>query len=166
MNVRPLGVEDIPAFIALRRSALEDAPLAFAASPEDDLASSPETIRGQLGNAPNYAIFGAFDRHLVGMLGLMRDRHLKAAHKVHLVGMYVAPTHRRRGIGAALLRAAIEHARQLEGVSCAHLSVSHDTPDARRLYERAGFEIWGSEPDALRYEGVPHVEHHMMLRLA
>lgn len=164
MIVRTLGADDIPAFIALRRSALDDTPLAFAASPEDDIASSPQTIREQLGNAPDYAIFGAFDPDLVGVLGLMRDRHLKAAHKVRFVGMYVAPAHRRRGIGAALLQAAIGHARGLAGVSCAHLSVSHDTPAAHRLYERAGFEVWGSEPDALRYEGQSHIEHHMVLR--
>jgi RimJ/RimL family protein N-acetyltransferase len=46
-----------------------------------------------------------------------------------------------------------------------HLSVSDATPAARRLYERAGFEVWGSEPDALRYEGESHLEHHMLLRL-
>jgi RimJ/RimL family protein N-acetyltransferase len=165
MNIRPLDSDDIDAFVAIRRAALLDTPLAFAASPEDDIASSPGVIREQLRRAPNYAIFGAFDVHLVGTLGLLRDRHIKWRHKVLLVGMYVAPTHRNRGFATALIDAAIAHARQLEGVTAVHLSVSDATPVARRLYERAGFEVWGSEPDALRYDGKAYIEHHMVLRL-
>jgi RimJ/RimL family protein N-acetyltransferase len=165
MTIRELGATDIAAFIELRRAALLDTPLAFTASPQDDVALHADTIRDQFRRAPDYAVFGAVDDRLVGILGLMRDRHIKAAHKVQLSGMYVAPSHRRRGIGAQLLQAAIAHARQLPGVACIHLSVSDATPAARRLYERAGFEVWGSEPDALRYDGKSFIEHHMLLRL-
>ena len=38
-------------------------------------------------------------------------------------------------------------------------------PGAMRLYERAGFRPWGTEPDALRHEGQAVVLHHMALRL-
>ncbi len=165
MNVRELNVDDVDAFVEIRRAALVDTPLAFAASPEDDAASSAEVIREQLRNNAGYFIFGAFDDRLVGTLGLIRDRHIKAAHKVLLVGMYVVPGHRRRGIGALLLEAAISRARSMAGVSCVHLAVSDSTLAARRLYERAGFIVWGSEPDALRYAGESHVEHHMILEL-
>jgi RimJ/RimL family protein N-acetyltransferase len=165
MIIRELREPDAEAYFELRRGSLADAPLAFAASPEDDIAASPEAIREQLRRSPEAAVFGAFDDHLVGALGLGRDRHIKAAHKIHFWGMYVAPTHRGRGIGAALLREAIRHARTLPGVSCIHLSVSSAAPAARRLYKRAGFEIWGSEPDALRHGGESVIEHHMVLRL-
>ena len=37
---------------------------------------------------------------------------------------------------------------------------------ARRLYERAGFEIWGTEPEALRHDGQSVAEHHMALHIA
>ena len=99
------------------------------------------------------------------MVGLHRDHHHKAAHKVHLWGMYVAPEQRRQGVAAALLAAAIAHARTLPGVAWAHLSVSDTAPAARRLYDRAGFHCWGSEPDALRHDGRSGVEHHLALRL-
>jgi RimJ/RimL family protein N-acetyltransferase len=165
MLIRALNADDAEAFVEIRRAALLDTPLAFAASPEDDVASSAETIRAQLRENPGYSIFGAFDDRLVGVLGVMRDSHIKAAHKAWLLGMYVAPDHRRRGIAAALLQAAIAQARRLPGVACLHLSVSDATPEARRLYERAGFQVWGSEPDALRYGGGSYIEHHMLLRL-
>ena len=36
---------------------------------------------------------------------------------------------------------------------------------AHRLYERAGFVRWGTQRDALRYEGHVADEHHMALRI-
>ena len=35
---------------------------------------------------------------------------------------------------------------------------------ALRLYRALGFEQWGIEPDALRVEGQPFAEIHMILR--
>jgi len=163
--IRQLRDDDAEAYVALRRESLQDAPLAFLASPADDVASSVEAVRDQLRRAPDSVVVGAFDDRLIGALGLSRDRHLKAAHKVHLWGMYVAPTHRRQGVGAALLQAALAYARALPGVSWAHLSVSSAAPAARRLYERAGFRVWGAEPEALRHNGEIAVEYHLALQL-
>ena len=57
-------------------------------------------------------------------------------------GMYVAPGQRGHGVGVDLLEAALQHARGLPGVSWVHLAVTSAAPEARRLYERAGFEVW------------------------
>lgn len=163
--IRELRDDDADAYAELRRGALLDSPLAFAASPGDDFASSPESVREMLRRTPDQVILGAFQGYLLGAVGLFRDRHLKASHKVHAWGMYVAPSHRRRGIAAGLLQAALRHARSLPGASWIHLSVSSAAPGAQRLYERAGFEVWGREPDALRHQGQVATEDHMALRL-
>jgi RimJ/RimL family protein N-acetyltransferase len=163
--IRALCDHDAELYVALRQEALLHAPLAFAASATDDIASSAEAVREQLRRAPEAVIFGAFRPGLIGAVGIFRDRHLKAAHKVHLWGMYVAPRHRRQGVGAELLQAAVRHARALPGVTWVHLSVSSAAPAAQRLYERAGFRVWGSEPEALRYDGQAVIEHHMALHL-
>jgi ribosomal protein S18 acetylase RimI-like enzyme len=160
-----LGADDAQGYLELRRRALLDAPGAFAASPEDDLVATVEAFREQLERAPDSVVIGAFRERLVGMAGLYRDRHRKSAHTLHLWGMYVAPEHRRWGIGAQLLAATIAHARTVPGVEWVRLSVSAAAPGAQRLYERAGFRVWGSEPDALRVGGEALVEHHMALRL-
>jgi RimJ/RimL family protein N-acetyltransferase len=164
-TIRPLTAADADAYVELRRNALLDAPLSFSASPEDDVAASVDAVRMQLGLAGETVVLGAFGPSLIGAVGLFRDRHRKAAHKMHLWGMYVAPSRRRRGVAAALLAAAIVHARSCAGVARMHLSVTSAAPDALRLYQRAGFEVWGSEPDALRYEGQSAIEHHLLLRL-
>jgi RimJ/RimL family protein N-acetyltransferase len=163
--VREIRDEDAAAYVELRRRALLDSPLAFTASPADDFVGSADAVHRQLRQAPEWVIFGAFNPELIGSLGLFRDRHLKASHRVHLWGMYVDPDHRGHGVGAGLLNAAIAHARTLDGVSWALLSVSSAAPSALRLYERAGFRIWGTEPDALRHDGESVTERHMALQL-
>ena len=163
--IRLLREEDAQAYVKLRREALLDAPLVFASSPADDLSSDPEAVRAELRRAPEFVIIGAFEDHLIGAVGVYRDRHLKSSHKTHLWGMYVVPSHRRQGVATDLLDAAIRHARALPGVCWIHLSVTSAAPAAQRLYERAGFRVWGAEPDALSHDGQSVVEYHMALRL-
>ena len=157
IDVRVLGEDDFADYARVRRQALAEIPLAFAASPETDAASFPEALRSP--------VFGAFDGGLIGIAGLLRDRHAKSAHKIHLWGMYVAPSHRGHGAGARLLSAAIDHARSLPGISWIHLGVTSAAPQARRLYERAGFRVWGTDVDALRHDGQSVDEFRMALRL-
>jgi RimJ/RimL family protein N-acetyltransferase len=163
--IRLLREEDADAYAELRRQALLDTPLAFASSPDDDLISDPEAMREQLRRAPESIIVGAFHDHLVGIVGLYRDQHRKCSHKAHLWGMYVTPAHRHRGLASELLRAVLQHAEAMPGVSWVHLSVSSAAPEAQKLYESAGFRPWGTEPDALRHDGRAVSELHMALHL-
>jgi ribosomal protein S18 acetylase RimI-like enzyme len=165
-RVSMLTPDDAEAFAGLRREALLDSPLAVAASPDADLAADLGHARQQHAGAPDNAVFGAFRERLVGCVGIWRDRHIKLDHKAHVWGMYVAPTHRRHGLGAELLLAAIGHAESLRGVDWVQLSVSSASPGARRLYEGYGFCVWGTEEDAMRYEDAVTTEYHMALRLA
>lgn len=166
MRVRPLTADDLEAYRRLRAESLRTAPLAFAASPDDDAATEPEALRRSLANAPSWMIFGAFEdeRQLLGAIGFLRETREKARHRAHLWGMYVTPSARGRGIGAMLLAAAVQHARAA-GVEWLHLGVTTAAPEAQRLYERAGFVQWGTEPDALRHDGTSVDDLRMALRL-
>ena len=163
--IRTLSAGDAEEVFELRRQALIDSPLAFLASPEDDVASSVESVRDLLSRGVNSPLFGACDTRLVGMVGLYRDKHVKAVHKVHLWGMYVRLESRRQGLGRQLLDATLDHAQGLGGVRLVHLSVSEAAADAKSLYERAGFQVWGIESEALCYNGQRMREFHMVLPL-
>ena len=63
------------------------------------------------------------------------------------------------------LDAAIRYARTLDGVTSVHLSVSESAVAAQHLYEKAGFQTWGVEPDAIRFEQRINSECHMRLAL-
>jgi ribosomal protein S18 acetylase RimI-like enzyme len=164
-QIRVLNEDDAGELFRLRHCALLDSPLAFLASPEDDLASSEAAVRELLKPARESAVFGAYTQGLVGMLGLSRANQRKAAHKIRLWGMFVLPTCRQQGVGMRLLEAAIRYARSLDGAASVHLSVSESAAAARHLYERAGFETWGIEPDAIRFEARSASERHMWLSL-
>ncbi len=60
-----------------------------------------------------------------------------------LLTIGVAPDARRQGLGAALLGAVIEAARHA-GAQRLFLEVGMDNPEARALYERAGFSQVGA----------------------
>jgi RimJ/RimL family protein N-acetyltransferase len=167
MKVRALAPDDAPLPIALRREALSSSPLAFGASLDDDRGLSLELMRSSLANVAGSAVLGAFDGEaLVGMAGIMRLEKLKSRHRAMIWGMFVTPAARRRGLGAALLNAAIDHARSWPGVVQVQLSVFETAEEARRLYRRAGFREWGVEPRALQWEGRFVAEHHLVLDLA
>ena len=62
---------------------------------------------------------------------------------LHIHAVYVVPRYRRRGVGTALLRAAIDWGQQY-GCLQAQLSVLPHNP-ARRLYRALGFSVFGLE---------------------
>ena len=64
----------------------------------------------------------------------------------YLEEFYVAPNRRGRGLGSALLQAAMELARD-EGARRIELGTNEDDTAARAVYERAGFSNRDGGPD-------------------
>ena len=81
------------------------------------------------------------DARIVARLSLARDPHPASAHVADL-GLMVAATYRRRGIGRALLAQAVEWARA-SGVRKLELHVFPWNEPAIALYESFGFEREG-----------------------
>jgi GNAT superfamily N-acetyltransferase len=74
-------------------------------------------------------VFGAFlAEELVGMAGLSHEPGTREAHKGMLWGLYVRPGNRRTGLGRALLRAALAHARASSSKSCSMSSATTNRP--------------------------------------
>jgi RimJ/RimL family protein N-acetyltransferase len=87
---------------------------------------------------PHAAVFVAEDEGLiVGRLSIARDQHPACRHVADL-GLMVAASHRRRGIGTALLDAAVRWARAA-GVRKLELHVFPWNEAAIKLYENYGF---------------------------
>jgi RimJ/RimL family protein N-acetyltransferase len=165
--VRRLAVDEVAAMQALRREALASEPLAFGATAEDDLALDTAHAERSLGDPATAAIFAAFVSGApVAMVGVVRLTREKVEHRALVWGMFVQPAHRGHGVGALVLEAAVNHARGWSGVRQVHLSVTAASPAARRLYERAGFVVWGREPRALGWQGTFIDEYHLVLELA
>ena len=152
-RIRRLAPADAGAYRELRLAALANHPQAFGSSHEDEVRFDDDRWYQRLSGGADLATFGAaVDGQLVGTATCVRESHRKERHRACLVGMYVTPAARGRGIGAQLVTAVISHARD-HGV------------DQLELYERAGFRAWGTRPDALRVEGRSWDEIAMALRL-
>ena len=165
MDVRRLGVGDAAAFVSVRREALEADPLAFSASIDDDVALDPEFVQRSLANEAEQAVFGYFEAdRLRGIVGIIRASKLKQRHAAIVWGMYVSAAARRRGAGRALLDAAVAQARAW-GLEQVQLSVTDAAPEAKRMYEAAGFKSWGHQPRTLGWQGRVVDESHMLLDL-
>jgi RimJ/RimL family protein N-acetyltransferase len=91
---------------------------------------------------PDATVIVALDREqVVGRLSLSRDPH-PASHHVADVGLMVAESHRRQGIGKRLLEEAVTWARSV-GIRKLELHVFPWNESALRLYESFGFEREG-----------------------
>lgn len=154
LAIRPLTSADATAYRALRLQALRDHPDAFGASYEDEAARSLEMTARRLDGGPTNCVFGAIvEDDLVGTAGfVVPDRSAKSRHKGLLVGVHVAPAHRGRAIGRALVAAVIAHARG--HVVLLQAAVGVTNAPALRLYESLGFRQYGREEKALRVDGV------------
>jgi len=165
-TVRKLDRDDAEAWALLRQEALEAHPLAFGATIPEDPKTLVESFLTRLTSNGESAVFGAFiDDSLIGIAGVRRNPGGKERHKASIWGMYVTAGSRRKGVGDLLLRTAIRQARSWAGVEQVRLAVSEVAEGARRLYERNGFQEWGREPRALRWEGRWADESHMVLDL-
>ncbi|HEX8123346.1 MAG TPA: GNAT family N-acetyltransferase [Solirubrobacteraceae bacterium] len=80
---------------------------------------------------------------LAGYVAVGRVLPIEAnAHVLEVKGLLVDPAHRRRGIGAALVRAAVDAATR-RGARRLTLRVLAANPEARALYEAEGFVVEG-----------------------
>jgi RimJ/RimL family protein N-acetyltransferase len=91
---------------------------------------------------PDAALFIAdAGQEIVGRLSIMRDPHPSSAH-VADIGLMVAASRRRQGIGSALMLAAETWARQA-AISKLELHVFPHNLAAVRLYEKLGYRREG-----------------------
>ncbi|WP_019587969.1 GNAT family N-acetyltransferase [Deinococcus apachensis] len=165
--VRLLTAADASAYREVRLSALQMDPLAFITTAEEFGARPLAEIAARLDPTPEVANFGAFQHGaLVGLLTVARETRPRLSHRANVFGVSVLPAARGQGCGDALLRAGIGHARAWPGVTSLHLGVMETQHTARRLYERHGFQLWGTQPDAVQNaEGGHLAEHHLALLL-
>ena len=154
MTIRRLSPPDAAAYRRLRLRGLRESPEAFGGSYAEEARRPLKAFAGRLRRARAAWTFGAFEGgRLVGVLSLIRAERRKERHKAEVVGMYVDSGMRRRGIARALLARAVATAHGLRGLRRVKIAVVESNTPALRLYECAGFRVYGREEDALLVGG-------------
>jgi ribosomal protein S18 acetylase RimI-like enzyme len=173
LEVRRLGPEDLPAYKLLRDEALQRHPESFTSDAETERMRSPESYLGRLGLSEPLGgtfLMGAWvDGEMAGSVACERELKRKLRHRANIVGMYVRESFTRQGIGRQLLASSLAQARLAQGLEMLTLTVTASNERAVRLYERAGFKVYGLLPRAIRIEVGRKVQYfdkvHMLLML-
>jgi RimJ/RimL family protein N-acetyltransferase len=157
MEIRKLNSSDVEDYVRLRLEALRQNPEAFATTYEETVSIGHEALMlktaKRLDSQETFTIGAFVDEQLVGVVTFMREQKTKLRHKGNVVAMYVTPSERGKGIGKCLLEELIERAKKLNGLEQLHLTVVANNEAAVQLYRSLDFEVYGTERNAMKFEG-------------
>lgn len=167
MEIRILNKSDAKLYQEVRLSALKNNPEAFGSTYEREAQFSLEFVAERLAPVKDKFVLGAFDYNgsLAGIVTFMRENSLKTRHKANVYGLYVAPDTRGQGIGKSLMIELIKKAKNMDDLEQINLTVVSDNHSAKMLYKSLGFEIYGIERNALKYNGQYFSEDLMVLTI-
>jgi RimJ/RimL family protein N-acetyltransferase len=162
--VRPVTVEDAKAFLELRTQV--DLETKFMMLEPGERQTTIEQERERLVTllkSNNKQTFVAEDDgQLIGWLWANGGDFRRNHHSVHIViGLRAAYTN--QGIGTRLFQACEAWARE-RGLHRLELTVMTHNQLGIALYQKMGFQIEGTAPDALRVDG-EYVDLHYMSKL-
>ena len=161
-TVRHILAEEVDIFRSMRLEALGAEPASFASTLQDWQNLTDEEWRSRM----NDPVFVAFRQdEPIGMMGLMRQRASKMAHRATLVMVYVRENARGSGVATRLLDTVIDHAKD-DGIVQLELAVNAENPAAIRFYKREKFSEIGLIPGGFLHEGREIDEIMMARRLA
>ncbi|MCK1992320.1 GNAT family N-acetyltransferase [Peribacillus muralis] len=155
MNIRILKESDTHLYQEVRLNALKINPEAFGSTHEKEVEFSLETVKERITPTRDKYILGAFDdrKSLVGIVAFIRENNLKTRHKGNVFGMYIAPGNRGHGLGKSLMKDLISRAKNCDGLEQINLTVVSENDFAKKLYKSLGFVVYGTERNALKYNG-------------
>lgn len=136
-TLRRVTADDWETWRPVRLAALAESPDAFGSTLDDWVDAAEHRWRARL-SIPGALDLVALDgERIVGLAsGVPADR----PHTAELISMWVDPGARRAGVATELIRAIAEWAAR-SGAHVLELSVMPDNADARRAYERNGFQV-------------------------
>lgn len=145
ITVQQVGEEDWARLKEVRLHALSDSPDAFGSSITRERGFQESHWRMRL-RASSWWLAGVDDTadgvQDVGLVCAIQEPGAPPEER-HVVSMWVAPAHRRRGVGGALLRALLKGCAD-DGAQTVTLWVVDGNAAAAQLYRRHGFEPTGA----------------------
>ena len=154
----PISPANVMQFKAVRLAALQESPTAFGSTyaKESKLTDADWLSRSNRWTGETAIGYLAIDSdHPVGILMCTMDE--RDPTRAEAISMWVAPTHRRRGVGQMLIDAIIDWCRKKD-VHTLTLMVTSSNAAALAFYRRLGFEMTGriepypNDPALFEYE--------------
>lgn len=130
----------------IRLIALEDEPSAFLSSYKREAIYKNRKWRKELSRGEWYVMLA--DDEEVGLLGVTKESAMPSSER-YLEYLWVHSNSRRKGVGSRLLRTVLDRLED-SGVRTVWLHILNGNQEARRLYQRFGFQStneWYPLPD-------------------
>jgi ribosomal protein S18 acetylase RimI-like enzyme len=145
-DIRRLGSADAGDYRAIRLAALQGDAAAFGSTYAAEAGRGLSEFAQRLETS---SVYGAYaDGRIIGIAGFKPYEGARERHKAFVWGTYVRPDERRRGAAHALMEAVLEGARG--AVEQLTLAVVSENAAAVALYRGLGFQVYGTEPRALK----------------
>ncbi len=162
MIYRGLTPQDYHTWRDIRLEALSHHPESYLTSHEEELARPRSATIKRLESG---TVLGAFKgRDLCAVLTIDPEAHPAQAHRAWLNAVYVRPDWRGGPVAQGLLEHAVTKATA-DGLLQLELYVEENNTRAIRFYEKAGFELCGRIPRAVRFSDAFQDDLHYWLRL-
>ena len=160
ISIRTLTSIDAALWKEFRLHALQESPLAFGSTYQEEIVFTDMQWVQQLEKA---TIFGAFSGdQLVGCAGFRVHEMLQMKHRGFFFGMYVLPEFRGKGIAGELLRMLIVYAKTQ--VIQLHCGVKLINESAIALYKKHGFVRYLIEPRSIKVGDTYYDDTWMVLK--
>jgi RimJ/RimL family protein N-acetyltransferase len=161
VTIRAGTEEDATAYRELRLEALQNHPEVYSSdyahAESQPMASWVERLRaGGTGDVAQM-YFAQHEQELVGLCGIYRVDAPRTRHSASVVSLYVRPAWRGRGIAQGLVMVCLDWASSHD-VRIVKLGVITTNAAAIRAYEQCGFRTYGTEPQAIYYDGTYYDE--------
>jgi ribosomal protein S18 acetylase RimI-like enzyme len=157
-DLEQISPKNVLIFKAVRLQALQDSPSAFGSTyAKESQFSDADWLKRAVDWSSDRSIgYLAIRREIpCGIVAAFLNEH--DPRKAHLVSMWVSPTHRRDGIGRALIDAIQAWAR-IRAAHSLQLTVTSSNHTAIEFYKRSGFTMTGNtepypnDPTLFEYE--------------
>ena len=160
-SIEPITRENALAFKAARLRALQDTPTAFSSTYAETAKLTDDDWRARADgwNGDDSVAFLALDSgRPCGIAGCFLGREDSSC--AHLVSMWVSASHRRHGVGRALVHAVLDWASAMRARDM-YLSVTCNNTSAITFYQALGFSFTDcTEP----YPNDPRLFYYEMIR--
>jgi ribosomal protein S18 acetylase RimI-like enzyme len=145
-----LAPEDWQSLKVIRLESLKSDPAAFGGKFEDESTNPDEKWQERASDPNRFFLVAKDGERIVGLVGIAKSRDLGEEDVSILLSMYVNREYRGRGIGKALVKSAIDQAREIPQMNKVKLWVHEEQVEAFSLYKSCGFictEKIGEDPE-------------------
>jgi RimJ/RimL family protein N-acetyltransferase len=165
MTIREVTADEVGVFKKFFEQGLIDRPDCFRISPSD-LAPLPFPTRG----TPDSFTLGAFDEeeNWIGTVSFKREglERERLRHQGLLFFMYVSGKSEGKGVGRQLIDAVLQRVKEQTDIEQIVLTLVGTNFRAKKLYLSRGFETYGYQKRAIKWDDTYLDEEFMYLSIA